>query len=390
MNKSINIGVVGGGVIGTSVAYYCAKEGFDVTLVEAGEIASGTSSKCEGDFLVSDKLPGYDSQLSRLSLELYGSLQDELDCPVEISHKGSLLVAETDVEMEKMAELCRLQRDAGLAVRMMDRKELREEVPLIADDIPGACETAIDGALNPMALCNAFAYQTKKLGGRVVSRAPVNAIRQKTGGGFAIRTAGDTFNADVVVNCGGVWAPEIAAMVGLKVPVEPRQGQLIVAEQTCRPAPRKMYEFGYMMAKFQSGDYVRPVPRNIEEEMVTFIYEPTESHNFLLGGSRRFCGMDTSTDIKVLKAIAQRAVRFIPALKDIKVIRTFAGLRPYTPDHMPIISDTSVPGYYIAAGHEGDGISFAPITGRLIAQMVKGESLPIDPKPLRYDRFPLA
>jgi sarcosine oxidase subunit beta len=97
--------------------------------------------------------------------------------------------------------------------------------------------------------------------------------------------------------------------------------------------------------------------------------------------------MDTSCHIEVLRAMAQRAIRFFPVIKDINFIRSYAGLRPYTPDHMPIISVTEVPGFYVAAGHEGDGIGLSLLTGKLITQMICGEPLAITVEPLRLSRF---
>jgi sarcosine oxidase subunit beta len=97
--------------------------------------------------------------------------------------------------------------------------------------------------------------------------------------------------------------------------------------------------------------------------------------------------MDTTCDPAVLKAMAQRAIRFFPVLKDIKIIRTYAGLRPYTPDHMPIISNTRIPGFYIATGHEGNGIGLSLITGKLIMQMICRLKPDISVEPLRFDRF---
>jgi sarcosine oxidase subunit beta len=91
-----------------------------------------------------------------------------------------------------------------------------------------------------------------------------------------------------------------------------------------------------------------------------------------------------------MRAIAQRAIRFFPVIKDIRMIRSYAGLRPYTPDHFPIISETDIPGFYVAAGHEGDGIGLSLITGKLISQMICQESTEVSVEPLRLNRFATA
>jgi sarcosine oxidase subunit beta len=200
-------------------------------------------------------------------------------------------------------------------------------------------------------------------------------------------TKGGEILAKRVVNAAGVWAAEIGKLAGLNIPIKPRHGQLLVAERTFPVARRKVMEFGYMMAKFDSQDYVRQVTPEMKKYGVALVFEPTEAQNFLIGSSRRFVGMDTACHIDVLRAMAQRAIRFFPVIKDINVIRSYAGLRPFTPDHLPIISETEVPGFYVAAGHEGDGIGLSLITGKLIAQMICDEAPEIPIEALKLSRF---
>ena len=143
-----------------------------------------------------------------------------------------------------------------------------------------------------------------------------------------------------------------------------------------------------MIAKSQDGNYKRNIRPELEKLGIAFVFEPTLSNNFLIGSSRAFVGFDTDVSIEVIQGLAERAIRFFPVMKDIHVIRAYAGLRPYVEDHMPIISKVDeVPGFYIAAGHEGDGIGLSPLTGKLISQMIIGEEtiLPIDT--LSINRF---
>lgn len=161
----------------------------------------------------------------------------------------------------------------------------------------------------------------------------------------------------------------------------------MVSEQTFPVARRKVHEFGYMLAKFGTGNYKRPVSERVVRNGVAFVFEPTAADNFLIGSSRRFAGEDIRTDIEVMQALAERAIRFFPIIRDIKVIRAYSGLRPFTPDHLPIVSDTPVPGFFIAAGHEGDGIGLSAITGQLISNLIAGREQPIDISPLSFGRF---
>jgi sarcosine oxidase subunit beta len=222
------------------------------------------------------------------------------------------------------------------------------------------------------------------MGARVLTHRAVTDIRLDADGCVErVVTEKEEIVTKRVVNAAGAWAPEIGKRVGLDIPIRPRQGQMLVAERTFPVARRKVMEFGYMMAKF----YTRNVTTEMEKYGVALVFEPTGAANFLIGSSRRFVGMDTSCHIGVLRAMAQRAIRFFPVIKDIKIIRSYAGLRPFTPDHLPIISETVVPGFYVAAGHEGDGIGLSLITGKLIAQMICGEQPAVTIEPLKLNRF---
>ena len=142
------------------------------------------------------------------------------------------------------------------------------------------------------------------------------------------------------------------------------------------------------MAKSQNNNYKRNVRQELEELGIAFVFEPTLSDNFLIGSSRAFVGFDTSVSIEVMQGLAERAIRFFPVMEDIHVIRAYAGLRPYVADHLPIISHVdTVPGFYIAAGHEGDGIGLSPLTGKLISQMVTNEETLLPIETLSINRF---
>lgn len=386
MPKAVDVAVIGAGAIGSATAYYNAKNGASVALIDSGDIASGTSSRCDGNILVSDKMPGFDAQFTKLSLDMFDGLAAELDYPIEWARRGSLILIESEAEMAAAKKFCADMVACGMPMRILNEKEVHEDEPLLAPDIIGGIETACDGSLNPMAMCYGLALQAEKLGSTLMLHNRVQAI-ERQGNSYRITTQKGEIAAKTIVNCAGVWSPVIGKMVGLDIPVAPRQGQILVSEQTFQVARRKVYEFGYLMAKFQGGDYKRPVPEHIERNGVAFVFEPTHSDNFLIGSSRRFVGEDVSCEIEVMQAMAERAIRFFPVIRGIKVVRCYAGVRPYTPDHIPIISDTELPGFYIAAGHEGDGIGLAPITGLSIAGMIAGIVPPMDLRHASFSRF---
>ena len=174
-------------------------------------------------------------------------------------------------------------------------------------------------------------------------------------------------------------------MLDVDIPIKPRKGQLIVASRQKPVGLRKVMEFGYLISKFGGTRQVDPTT---EKYGVALVFEPTESQNFLIGSSREFVGFNTTVNHTITQYIARRAVRFYPKIKHMTMVRTYAGLRPWTEDHLPIVSHIDeVPGFYVAAGHEGDGISLAAITGKVIEEMITDKETSIPIEPLRYDRF---
>lgn len=381
------IAVIGGGIIGAAIAYYATRAGLDVVVLEKGELASGTSSRCDGNILAIDKDPGFDSQMSLKSQMLVVELSRELEQPFEYRAPGSILVCESDVEMAAAEEWVRRQKEAGLPFRMLDRSDIRQESPYFADDLLGGLECATDSTVNPYMLTFALFDGAKKHGARILHRTEVKALRRdQASGAFHITTTQGQWTAKQVVNAAGVWAPVIGQMVGVTIPILPRKGHLIVASRQMPVGLRKVMEFGYLISKFGGQ---RQVDEETEKYGVALVFEPTESQNFLIGSSRQFVGFDTRVDMDVVRCMARRALRFYPKIADFGIIRTYCGLRPWTEDHLPIISHVEeVPGYFIAAGHEGDGISLAAVTGKLVSEMLLGKSETIIPtEPLRHDRF---
>lgn len=178
---------------------------------------------------------------------------------------------------------------------------------------------------------------------------------------------------------------KIGQMLDVNVPIEPRKGHIIVASRQQHVGCRKVMEFGYLISKFGGK---RKVDALTEKYGVALVFEPTESQNFLIGSSREFVGMHTRINNEVIKCIANRAIRFYPKMADMMVIRSYAGLRPWTEDHLPIISRVEhIPNYFIAAGHEGDGISLAAVTGKVIEELLNEKETIIPIEPLRLSRF---
>lgn len=378
------VAIIGGGIVGCAIAYYVAKSGLDCMIIEKDDIASGTSSKCDGNITIVDKDPGFDSQMSLVSQELTVDLKRDLRLPFEYRALGSILVCDNESEMEAAAEWVDIQNQSGLQFNVLDRSDIRQESPYFADDIPGGLECETDSLINPYLFCYSLIDRAKDYGLKVCCNAEVTAITKKQD--FHVETTNGTFTAKQVVNAAGVWAPLIGNMLDLDIPIIPRKGHILVGARQEPVMMRNVMEFGYLMNKFGRERHVDPVTA---KHGVALVLEPTESQNFLLGSSREFVGYDGNVDMRVVETMAKRALRFFPDMNDFNMIRAYTGLRPYTEDHLPIVSAVEhIPGFYIAAGHEGDGISLATVTGKLMEQMIRGiEETVISTAPLQYDRF---
>ncbi|MFY0217809.1 NAD(P)/FAD-dependent oxidoreductase [Bacillus cereus] len=377
--------IIGGGIIGCSIAYYTSKYGRDVTIIEKGEFVSGTSSRCDGNILAIDKDPGFDSQMSLVSQKLVTDLSEELEHSFEYRAPGSILVCESDEEMEAAQQWVNRQQAAGLPFRMLDRQDIREESPFFADDLLGGLECATDSTVNPYLLAFSLLSEAQKFGAKAFKQTEVKSMEIETDGSFVVETTNGTFTAKQVVNAAGVWAPKIGQMLNINIPIEPRKGHIIVASRQQHVGCRKVMEFGYLISKFGGK---RKVDALTEKYGVALVFEPTESQNFLIGSSREFVGFHTRINNEVIKCIANRAIRFYPKMAGMMVIRSYAGLRPWTEDHLPIISRVEhIPNYFIAAGHEGDGISLAAVTGKVIEELLNEKETIIPIEPLRLSRF---
>lgn len=383
--SQLRVTVIGGGVIGAATAFYLTEAGASVTLVDAGAIGGGTSSRCDGNVLAIDKNPGYDGQLALRSQALLSRLSEVLG-DMEYRSPGSYLVCDTKEEVGPAEDWVRQQSAVGLPFRFLERSEIHAALPDLADDIPAGLYCASDATLNPLLYVQKLCAWSAEHGARVLPYTPVAGIQVSGGRTTGVELQnGETVPADAVVVASGIWTPALLGTVGVDAPIRPRKGHLLVSAKGPRFGDIKVMEFGYLMSKF---GLERRVNSDIEKYGVALVYEPTTSGNFLLGSSRQFVGEDIETDLDVVRAIAARAARFYPGMKDATIIRAYAGLRPWTPDHMPIVSTVpDVDRLYVAAGHEGDGIGLAAVTGTLVRDLVLEHDTDLDLGPLSLARF---
>ncbi len=376
MDRRSDAVIIGGGIIGAFVAYYLARENVQVALIEKGDIAGQTSGSCNGNVLAIGETTELGTQLALKNQRLYDELSKELEYDFEYRQQGSIVVIENEEQMKVAKKRVKRQQRRGVPVRLMDREEIHKDEPLLAEDILGAIECSCDSSLNPMYLVYGLVEALRKRENIVLPFTEVTAIKlSRRGAVKAVVTSRGSIKTEVIVNAAGAWAPEVGRMVGIKIPIIPQRGQILVSERTGSVVRRNVMEFGPFTA--ESGGQGKRSSKGARRGFtISLVVQPTASGNFLIGKSEEFVGFDRSSTYGVISALARRAIRFFPIVSKINIIRSYAGLRPYTGDHLPIISAVDkVPGFYIAAGHGGDGIRLAPFTGKLTSQLIVGKKL---------------
>ena len=361
--KSADVVVIGGGIIGTAIAYFLSHQKINVILLEKNGIASGSSGACDGAVVMQTKKPGVHLKLALQSHALLGRIQDHLPVPIEYEKNGGLIVIETDDEKTAMQQFVEAQRQAGLDVELLDHNQLRTLAPNLSDHLIGATYSPLDSKINPIALTLGFAMGAKQKGTEILTGTAVSDIEVEGRQISTVVTASGKIETRTVINATGVHASEIGLMLGIDIPIKPRRGQLLVTE--ARPGFLKPWlgSANYIAAKYN--------PQLAREGASGVSIDQTQNGNLLLGATREFVGYDKRTTVEGLTQIASRAVRILPDLKHTHLIRAFAGLRPYTPDGLPILGKVEkIKGLIMAAGHEGDGIALSAITGKLISDLV--------------------
>ncbi len=383
MSKSADAVVIGGGIVGLSNAYWLAKRGLKVVLVESGDLVAGTSARCDGNNYICDTAPGEITQTMKLAVsEVENLVKHELDADVDWIENGMFTLAEDEEQYEQAKKQCAEKQADGVKCRMVDRKELHEAEPNLAPDIYGAIEFTEGGSLSPILFGFALGDKVESLGGEIWRFTRVTGIELNPDGsvGKVLTDKGDIVTKHVV-DAAGVWSPAIGKMVGVDIPVTMMKGDILVAESDVKVSNRYVCEIGYNFLrndmKLDGDDAIR------QKYGIGFLTEPTGANNALIGFSK-YSATDTRTNFEVTRAMAKRAIRFYPMIANVNIIRTYAGLRPWSPDHEPIISKTKVPGFYVCSGHCGSGIAYGPLSGKLIMQMILGEETDV-----KMDRFDL-
>jgi sarcosine oxidase subunit beta len=376
--------VIGGGIVGVAAAYYLGRAGIPAILLERRGLAAGASGACSGYVWLGTKRPGPHRELARASLELLKRFLAESPRTVECDESGELLLVDSEEQRADVDAFVSRQQAAGIDVRVLSRTETRRRQPALAEDaVVGSVYSRGGVYVNPLDLVVAFADAARAQGADLRFGVAVDSIETTAGRVRSVRTADGAIPADFVVNAAGAWAPAVGAMVGLSVPIQPQRGQIIVSEPVARQIDVPTLQFGYVAWK-RDPALLKTVSR---VGVACAVSQGARGHVFL-GSSKEFVGFDTGTTPEALGEIAEKAIRYYPALARIRAIRTYAGLRPYTADGLPIIGPVpAVPGLVMAAGHGGDGVALAAGTGQLVADLIDSGAVPPPLASFSIERF---
>ncbi|MEC9489034.1 MAG: FAD-binding oxidoreductase [Halanaerobium sp.] len=372
MKNKADVVIIGGGVVGCSIAYNLARDGVqDVVLLEKDYLAAGSTGRC-GAGVRQQWGTETNCRLAQASIAILEELEERLDYhgSIEFKQGGYLLLALTEKEWNQFQENVKLQNRLGIPSRLLTPVEAKEIVPhLNIEDnrIYGATFCPTDGHANPFKVTEAYAIAAKRLGVEINKYTEALDIKVEKGRITGVLTSRGLIKTDTVVNAAGGYSQDVAAMAGIDLPVYSERHQILVTE------PVEPLQ-GPMVMSFSGNFYIQQTPHG------SFIMgqgDPNEPKGYDLGHSWQF-----------LTEMTGKAIRYLPLLGQLRVVRQWSGLYNITPDAQPIICQVSeLPGYYLAAGYSGHGFMLSPITGELISEMIRGKATSIDISMLDLGRF---
>ena len=353
--------VVGAGIVGAACAAALARDGWRVTVIEKAFAASGTTAAGMGHLVVMDD-SAEQLALTTYSEQLWRELEPELDARSEIDHCGTLWVAEDESQLGVLNAKRDAYATAGVASEILDARALAEAEPQLRPGLAGALRVLDDSVVYPPGVALRLLELARHSGARVLEGREVTGF---VANGVLLRDG--RLGADAIVNAAGAFAAALTP--GL--PIVPRKGHLAITDRLPGFCGHQLVELGYLASAHV-----------MTSESVAFNVQPRRTGQVLVGSSRELAGWDPSINRRILARMLSRATDFLPALSRAPVIRCWTGFRPATPDKLPLIGRwESTPGLWIAAGHEGLGITTSLGTARLIADQIAGRptAIPCEP-----------
>ena len=370
MNKSADVIIIGGGIIGCATAYYLAKKGKLVIVLEKSKVIGyGGSSRNGGGVRQS----GRDKRELPLAMyavqNLWPNLSEELGTDVEYYQHGNLRLGKTAEHIEILKGLTATAVAQGLDVKMISGEEVREICPHLSDEVIGASWCPSDGHANPLQATLAFHNSARKLGVQFLTEQNVLSLKMVEGKVRQVVTTEKVFEADRIVLAAGLASRPISQSIGVDVPMKAIALDTLITDAQ----PPLFYQM-------------------LGTAMADFYGHQTTHGSFVFGGGKPLDSTRSDTaDHAPIEATADTCrgiLGYIPAMKHAKVVRSWVGVIDWCEDKVPVISKVeSVPGLILGCGFSGHGFGIAPSAGTVLAELACDETPCIDISGLAYERF---
>ena len=371
MIKSADVVIIGGGVQGCSIAYNLAKKGMkNIIILEKDTCANGSSGRCGAGFRQQFGTE-MNCILARESVRVLEQLSVELDYDIEFNQKGYLILAYTEKEVSQFKKNVRLQQSLGIASLLITPEEAIEIVPpLNITDVLAASYCPTDGNVNPMLTTFAYAEAAQRLGVKFYRFTEAQKIETEHDQIRAVIANQERILTPIVVNAAGGFAKEVGEMAGIEIPVYSQRHQILVTEPT-------VILWESMLMSFSRNFYFQQLP-----------------HGSIVGGygdpEHEIVGHDLGSNWEFITAMAKKMTSLIPQVNHVRVVRQWSGSYNMSPDSQPIIGEhPDLKGFYMSVGFSGHGFMLAPVSGKMLAELILGEEseLPVDKLDIgRFDR----
>ena len=387
MSQTANVVVIGGGIIGTAITYYLTKKGVkNVVLVERRGIGEESSSACDSGVMIHTKAPGIMQQIQQKSNRLYENLSQELGREVYYNKMGSMVMIDDESLVGTFDETIKQQTSVGINVSMLSGDDARKIEPGLSKDVCAVSYCLDDALVSPMDVTLGYALAAERLGAKVMTNTAVTDVLVENGKIKGVVTTKGIIYTEMVVNAAGVFSPQIGEMAGMDVPVKPRRGNIVVCEQVAPVVNHILLCCRYVALKYHPELAETSNDPSMKRGVNLFL-EQTHTGNILFGSNREWSGLDKSTSYEILRAVCNYATHYLPFLKNLNIIRTYAGLRPYC-DGGPILGPVNgLEGMIMATGHEGGGIGYGPAMGDIMSDYIINEKITDEIAPFLYSRF---
>ncbi|HEV2491886.1 MAG TPA: glycine oxidase ThiO [Terriglobia bacterium] len=365
--------VIGGGVIGCAIAFRLAQQQVKVIVVDRAEPGSGASSAAAGMISPQGEMVEFGPffELCAASRDLYAGFVEEIESltgeSVGYGREGTLLVAPDEAAGGELEEVYRRQKDQGLPLERLAREAVLERVPGLSPAIAGGLFLPGDHRVDNERLTPALARAATRLGVTFLTHAAVTRLNVTSGRLQSVEVRADsastasTLSADCFVMAAGCWSSGLAAPLGIHLPMQPCRGQMI---------------------EFRSPAELPLIVRAGHHYLV-----PRAPRRILAGTTAEFAGFEKEVTGEGLRSILEGVMRFAPSVKHLEFHRAWAGLRPDTADHLPILGYGGIDGLIFATGHFRNGILLAPVTAELVSELVRTGSTSRSIEDYRPTRF---